>query len=261
MDTEPSVQHVPYAPPTAVVGVIRQLRNRGLTEPVTSSSLQQVGVSPGNAARTLQTLRFLGLVGDEGNITNTFKRLKQAKTDEYPATLAEVLHGTYHSVFNVVDPAEDEMIQIEDAFRLFEPSKQRGRMVTLFLGLCHEAELVPEDRAPKVQPQPRQQRSTGQRTKRTTPPEKSRQPEQPPAEETQGDKAEETARDYPLTARDYPLVKAVVSQLPESGVWTQKRRDLWVQAMTSAVDLTVEVKEPEVVYEGEVMPELELESR
>ncbi len=254
MDTGSSVQHVPYAPPSSVVGVIQQLRNRGVPEPVTSSSLQVVGVSSGNAARTLQTLKFLGLVNDEGNITNTFKRLKQARTDEYPDTLAEVLRSTYHSVFDVVDPAEDDMTSIEDAFRLFEPSKQRGRMVTLFLGLCHEAGLVPEDRAPKMQSQSRQQRSTGQRTKRTTPPEKSRQPEQPPAEETQGGKAEETTRDY-------SLVRAVVGQLPTTGVWTQKRRDLWVQAMTSAVDLTVEIEEPEVVYEGEIMPELELENR
>ncbi len=257
MSTESSVQHVPYAPPTAVVGVIRQLRNRGLTEPVTSSSLQQVGVSPGNASRTLQALRFLGLVDDEGHITNTFKRLKQARTDEYPATLAEVLHSTYHSVFNVVDPAEDEVTRIEDAFRLFEPSRQRGRMITLFLGLCHEAGLVAEDKAPKAQSSPRQQRSSqrtmsqqGQRRKST-----SRTPstEEPPIEE------ELSRRETQEPPTDYPLVQAVVMQLPKSGTWTKKRRDLWVQAMTSAVDLAVEIEEPEVVYEGEFMPELELE--
>jgi len=255
MSTEDSVQHVPYAPPSAVVGVIRQLRNRRLTEPVTSSSLQVVGVSPGNAARTLQTLKFLSLVDDEGHISDTFKRLKQARTDEYPATLAEVLHSTYHSVFNVVDPAEDEMTRIEDAFRLFEPSRQRGRMVTLFLGLCHEAGLVGEDKAPKVQ-SPRQQRSSqrttsqqGQRRKST--------PKTPPAEEPPIEELLRRETQEPPT--DYPVVQAVVKQLPKSGAWTQRRRDLWVQAMTSAVDLAVEIEEPETVYEGEVMSELELE--
>jgi hypothetical protein len=251
MSTESPVQHVPYAPPSAVVGVIRHLRNRGLTEPVTSSSLQAVGVSPGNAARTLQTLRFLGLVDDEGHITDTFKRLKTAGTDEYPATLAEVLNSTYHSVFNVVDPAEDEMTRIEDAFRLFEPSRQRGRMVTLFLGMCHEAGLVGDDKAPKVQSQPRQQRSSqnstsqqGQRPKsRAKPEHKAPPPEEPPPPRFEDE------------SHPYPLVAAIVKQLPKNGRWTEKRRTLWMKAMESAVNLAVEVEEPEPVYEGEVMPD------
>lgn len=48
---------------------------------------------------------FLGLVDDEGGVTNNFRRLQQAGTSEYPATLAEILQKIYHPVFNVVDPA------------------------------------------------------------------------------------------------------------------------------------------------------------
>jgi hypothetical protein len=194
----------------------------------------------------------LGLVDDEGHITDTFKRLKQARTDEYPATLAEVLHSTYHSVFNVVDPAEDEMTRIEDAFRLFEPSRQRGRMVTLFLGLCHEAGLVGEDKAPKVQSSPRKQQSSQRTTSQQGQPRKST-PRKPPAQEPLIEEPPRYETQDPPT--DYPLVQAIVQQLPKSGKWTERRRDLWVQAMVSAVNLAVEVEEPEPVYDGEVMPD------
>lgn len=244
--TEATAQHLPYAPPSAVVGVIRRYRNRGLADPVTTATLQQVGVSAGNAARTLQALKFLGLVDDEGHTTNTFKRLGQANPTEYPPTLAEILRGVYHPIFNHVDPSQDDIEDIEHAFWGFEPKGQRNRMMTLFLGLGFEAGIVPEDKAPKVQSQPRRQRqserSTNQRTQRRK--ETPKTPVSPPPEETPHREKD--------AEHNYPLVQAVVEQLPKNGRWTQKRRDLWMQAITSAVDLAVEIEE---VYEGEIMPD------
>lgn len=242
---EAATQHLPYAPPSNVVGVINRFRDRGLTEPVTKNTLEQVGVSPGNAPRTLATLKFLGLVDEEGHTTDTFKRVRQASTPEYPAALAEVLRNAYKPVFNIVDPAEDEVFKIEDAFRGFEPGSQRQRMVTLFLGLCAEAQLIPEDKSPKVQSPTRRQRPTSQRT----PPRQKANQDSPPSEETP------LRREAEDTPHNYPLVQAVVGQLPKGGTWTQKRRDLWMQAMTSAVDLAVEIEEPEEVLDGEVMPD------
>lgn len=252
MDTELLAQNMPYAPPSAVVAVIRRYRDRGLPEPVTGSTLQQVSVSSGNASRTLQALKFLGLVDEEGYITDSFKRLRSVNTKEYPSTLAEMLHSKYKQVFNVVDPAQDDMTDIEDAFRGSKPEGQRQRMVTLFLGLCSESEIVSEDKAPKMQPQSRQQRpskrATSQQNQKKPSSSRKTQPTEEPKEQETREKAVE-----------YPVVQGIVEQLPKDGVWTQKRRDLWVQAMVSTVDLAVEVREPEEVYEGEVMPELELE--
>lgn len=53
-----------------------------------------------------------------------------------------------------------------------------------------------------------------------------------------------------------------MQQLPKDGKWTVRRRNLWVRAMVSAVDLAVEIEDPEEVAEGEViMPDqLELQS-
>ena len=249
--TENLVQHLPYAPPTAVLAVIRRFRDRGLTQPVTKGTLEQVGVSTGNASRTLQTLKFLALVGEDGNVTDEFQRLRRANTDEYPETFAEILRSAYHPIFNIVEPVQDDATAIEDAFRGFEPSAQRQRMVTLFLGLCFEAGLVTEDKAPRMQSQPRQQKSSPKPSRQKSQRPKT-PPDPPPVEERNSSESDSTVAEY-------PVVQAVVQQLPKNAKWTQKRRNLWVQAMTSAVDLAIEVGEEETVYEGEVMPELELE--
>jgi hypothetical protein len=192
------------------------------------------------------------LLDSEGHITDAFRRLRKANDSEYPDALAEVLHDAYHPIFEHVDPGQDDTTIIENAFRGFEPGGQRSRMTTLFLGLCFEAGLVSEDKAPRMQLQTNRQRSTGQRTTSR----RRGQPKSQTVEESSRDEVE------PKTAsRDYPLVNAIVDQLPKDGRWTQRRRDLWIQAMISAIDLTVEVESDfEDVYEGEVVQEQELES-
>ena len=74
--------YAPYAPYKAVHDVIIRFRERGLPDPLTSSALEQVGIAPGMTARTLRALRFLGLVDEGGNRSETFDRLKKANTEE-----------------------------------------------------------------------------------------------------------------------------------------------------------------------------------
>ena len=60
-----SIQNAPYAPVANVLTVIRRLRETGLPDPLKLQQLERIGIPQGNAPRTLATLRFLGLVGDE----------------------------------------------------------------------------------------------------------------------------------------------------------------------------------------------------
>jgi len=140
----------PYAPIRNVLDVLHRLRDRGVPNPLTPESVQSIGVPDGNAHRTVQAFKLLGIVDDGGAPTELATRLRQATTDEYPAVLAEIVRGAYQKVFELVDPAQDTDIAIADAFRRFEPAGQRFRMVPLFMGLCAEAGLVPPERA--VQP-------------------------------------------------------------------------------------------------------------
>ena len=223
-------QLAPYAPVDNVLTAIRRMRDRGLPERLGFGELESIGVPPGNAPRTLAALRFLGLVGDDGQRMPAFDRLGRATTEEYPEVLAEIIRAAYAPIFTIVDPAQDGDIALHDAFRQYEPKAQRTRMVTLFLGLCREAGIVaggpPARRA---------------RTRRTQviKPEPIRSAEKIGRPEV---KQEESAPTDSGGA-DYRLLAALMQQLPKDGRWSKARRDRWIQAVSASVDLLVEITE------------------
>ena len=226
---ESADNYAPYAPYKSVQSVITRYRERGLPEPLTSAELQRIGVPASMAPRTLQALRFLGLVDKDGNRLEPFERLKRATTQEYPDQLAEIVRAAYLPVLQIVDPAQDSDVAISDAFRRFEPSAQRDKMIGLFRGLAEEAGIIPRTK-------PRQ-RAGGRKPDaqlRTTP--IASRPAKQPTTEAGTQSTEESVRDYRLVA-------AVIQQLPREPKWTKIKRDRWLQALTAAVDLLFEVEE------------------
>jgi hypothetical protein len=148
-------EYMPYAPAAPLLDVLRRIREGRLAEPVTLDSLAQVGIAEGNAPRVLNALRFMGLVDEDGRRTEQSDRLRRATTEEYPAALAEIVQSVYARVLQVVNPATASDIQLNDAFRPFEPSGQRPKMVALFQALAREATLLPGgpvERRPRVRP-------------------------------------------------------------------------------------------------------------
>jgi uncharacterized protein DUF5343 len=122
-----------------VIDVIEFHRRRGLPGPVTLDVLTRVGVSESLAPRTLQALKLLDLVDDDGTVTTTFEGLRTAPEAEYRDRFAEFLRGAYPEIFHFRDPATDERTAIRDAFRSYRPTGMQERMVNLFLGLAEYA--------------------------------------------------------------------------------------------------------------------------
>lgn len=220
--------YAPYAPYKAVHDVITRYREAGLPDPLTPANLESVGVAAGMTARTLRALRFLGLVDEEGGRLEPFQRLKRATTDEYPGQLAEIVRAAYVPVFAIVDPAIHGDTAIDDAFRRFEPSAQRGKMIALFRNLCEEAGIIKGGTNAR---QPVRRASDAQKAK----PSPSVTPKRQSEPEQQQDKEEDLAPDY-------RLISAVIQRLPRDGKWTPEKRDRWLQALTSAIDLLIEVE-------------------
>ena len=136
-----------YAPLNSVVLVIRRVRDRGAPDVVTNELLQSYGVSEANSPRTLAALKFLGLLADDGRPTPEFERLNRAPSeDAYKQAFGEILRSAYKAVFAIVDPTTAASVDINNAFRQYNPPAQRSRMVSLFIGLLSEANLV--DREP-----------------------------------------------------------------------------------------------------------------
>ena len=222
--------YAPYAPYKAVHGVISRYRERGLPDPLTPASLEPIGVAAGLTARTLRALRFLGLVDEEGGRIEPFERLKRATTDEYPSQLSEIVRAAYVPIFTIVDPATDSDTAIADAFRRFEPSAQRDSMIRLFRSLCEEAGIIKAVTTVRQQP-----------TRRAPDAPKPKQATAGPKRQTEQEHQQER-KDENLGS-DYRLISAVIQRLPRDGKWTADKRDRWLQALTSAVDLLIEIEE------------------
>jgi hypothetical protein len=234
-----------YAPSGNVLTVIHQVRDRGLKEPVNMQLITMAGVAEGNASRTIQALRFLDLIDEEGYLTENFKVLRNASSEEYPSVLGDILKEAYSRVFMVLDPATANDEQLLNAFRFYEPRAQRARMISLFKGLCREAQLITGS-------------SEAPRRTRSAPTGKSS------ASSINGRKASITERPAPLIVPDSPLVSSQMQPLPSSSIaqeyallinllqqlpkgeekqWSSARRERWIQAVTASVDLLIEVED------------------
>lgn len=240
MAVEPN-GNAPYAAIKNVLDVIERYRHRGLRSPFTIELMMQVGVPDGAAHKTLQALKLLDLIDDEGQPTEALEALKLATEEEYQPRLAQIMRSAYHSVFTVADPASDSPTAIRDAFRHYKPDSQQERMATLFLGLCEEAGII--DKGPKRRMRPK---------KGTTSPPR---PSSPVASN-----AEVALTSVPTTQPQasanglHPLIAGVIQELPPSGRWTAAKRERWLAAVTSAVDLLYTVEEPksaEIAVEGD----------
>ena len=180
-------------------------------------TLALIGIAEGNRPRTLAALKFLGLVSETNRRTETLDRIGRASTDEYPESLALILRSAYEPVFQIVDPAEDDVERITDAFRQYEPAAQRSRMVSLFMGLCAEAGIIKKESTPKRRPA---RSSQGRRPTARTEEPRTRS-----------------------SAADLQAIHAIVDQLPGDRRWSAARRDGWMAMIRAAVDFAIAVRE------------------
>lgn len=229
----------PYTTPTAVTTVTERSRGGTLPQPIDPNVLTRIGVQESLAARTVASLKLLGLIDDAGEPTETLEKFRRAGSDEFKSTVADWLREVYSEVFQIVgDPAQADYKRVEDAFRHYTPHGQRTRMVTLFIGLCDYAELLSDDsplrsatRTSRTddKPRPRNQRNARQETKRQT---SAGQPRpSPPPEDRE-------ARDLGLD----PIIDGLVKRLPPvESEWPMAKRTAWLQAAEAAFAVLYEL--------------------
>lgn len=216
-------QPAPYAPASAILGLIERHRNKGLPSPVDSDVLARAGISDSLIPRTLQALQALDLITDEGQPSQVLEGIRLAPEAEYKQRLVEWLNGAYADALTFIDPATDDDVRIRDAFRSYKPVGQQSRMVTLFTGLFKAAGVAPERQrqSARVSANPTQQ-------KLRIP---TKTPKNPPTPE------EHTRRHVNHHTGLPPALAGLLASLPKDGEgWTKERRDLFVSTFGSVLD-------------------------
>jgi len=228
-------KNAPYAPFGCVINVIRRFRERGLAETITIQEIVRVGVSEGNASRTLQALKFLKVVDEEGHRTSTFDRLGRVPTNEYAEAFGEIIKDAYKDVFVIVDPVEATDVEINDAFRYYYPQGQRSRMVALFRSLCQEAGLMPGG-----PPETRKRVSHVAVHKLGLRAINARKAQIEGFYMSDANGASDN--NISVMEQEYGLLIGLLQQLPPDKKWTKERRDRWLQAFTANIDLLIDTE-------------------
>lgn len=227
----------PYAPPATVLQLVTSYRNRGLQTPFTSEVLERAGVASSVVPRTMQAIRLLDLVDEQGNPTPAFEALRRAGENEYRDRLAELVRTAYAEIFQYVDPATDDSARVRDAFRNYEPIGQLGRMVTLFVGLCEAAGIIPEGTRRPAAPAATRRSGAGGPTRR-------REQTGASASSSRGFRNSPSGYDQASIPPDaYAHLYGVLSGLPSPTLgWTQAQRDKFVEAFGNLLDFTIPIR-------------------
>lgn len=250
MDTDLE-KFCPYAPYSSVITVIRHMRARNIKEPVTSQLITTIGVSEGNAARTISALRFLKLLDEEGYITPSFRSIENATDEHYPEILSETLHEAYDHVFMALDPVTASDQQLKNAFLYYQPKTQRPRMIMLFKGLAREAGII-SGGAPEMVHRPHVVHSKSSKSSAASNGAKKPNPEpkdsgfQSELYQASTQPASHSVSTIPIMpTQEYVIMHGVLNKLPfATKVWTQAERDKWLKAVAANVEMLFELEDP-----------------
>lgn len=220
----------PYAPGTAVIGLLQRIRTRGLSVPITKDVLLRAGISDSLAPRTFQSLVTLDLIDESGQPQPTLEKLRSAPEAEYKAVLAAWIQSAYAEVFQFADPRLDDAVRVRDAFRSYTPHGQQDRMVSLFMALCAEAGIVEVTNAESKQPARKTTRPSTSPNVRAKVPTRNQLPPPPPPPPPR------------LTTGLAPALAGMIESIPKDGKgWTKEDRDKFVLTFGAVLDYAVPV--------------------
>lgn len=226
-----------FAPYTSIGNmllILTRIRKGWVPSQIDKGEMVRVGITEGNANRTIAALEYLGLVNEDGKPTDTWKAIATSTTNDYPKVLEGILRNSYPSIFELHhNPADATDIEIGNAFTKSEPLNQRDRMVSLFRGLCQEAGLIAGE------PLTRERRSvTKPAPSKTT----SKNGDESKVEPEKQKSRSDTFETINPSLKWYNDLATLMGRLPnpDNANWTQAEKQRWLTALQSMLDLLIE---------------------
>jgi hypothetical protein len=165
MVSEREGHYRPYAPTANVQALLHLLRRMNMPPRITRGFLRGIDISENIVPRVLATIRFLGMIQDDGQPTDILRALAGSTEDRYRQLLEQTIRSAYADELQTIDPTKDPQERIHGAFQRYTPRSQHSRQVMLFLGLCREAGIptvdAPRRRGMRVHGQKRGHKSGG----------------------------------------------------------------------------------------------------
>lgn len=230
-----SENFIPYLGTANMLVILAKIRKGWIPSQADKGEMERIGITSSTANRALSTLEFLGLInGDDNKPTDTWKAIATSTSNDYPKVLEGILRSAYHTIFELhPDPADATDIEIANAFARSEPLNQRERMVSLFRGLCQEANLIvgnPSGRERKSTPKPFNPKST----QRNTNGDRSES-------EVQKQRTPPTPEKMPASLIWYNDLGTLMSRLPDPADphWTVQEKERWLSALQAMLDLLI----------------------
>jgi hypothetical protein len=226
----------PYTSANAAITVLQMNREKGLTSPVTNETLIRLGVSESIARRTLNSFETLGLVDEDGTVSETLQGFHQLRgADEYREALQTFVRSTYEDVLHYANPEKDDLKRITEAFRGYEPAGQRSAMAALLIGLWRYAGL------PTAEPEaaPREGKKTVGSGYAISSTPRSKPKTSPPVTSPSG-----RAPTFEFEGTLPPGLVGLLHQIPRNGgSWTTQERQSFLTAFEAVLNFTVPVND------------------
>lgn len=146
MDTEQKKTSQPIYLPLPKLDKLMQLLTQRKLDKVTASYFQSYGFAESDSYLAISSIRFLGLIDDNGNATEQAKRL-HLTGDAGKKEVEKIVRSSYSKLFKVTDKPFDLPVDelINEFIHNYDMSLRLARpAASAFLRLCEHANLVPE---------------------------------------------------------------------------------------------------------------------